>query len=91
MLNVFAGDTELPNHPSKVQNIDIIQVCRIDLLDINRAVFTAFLPPVAPGNRLVDGVLPINKDRYETAGYAAIPIKMVTRRPVSSSHKSVGP
>lgn len=76
MLDVFAGDTELPNHPSKIQNIDIIQVCRIDLLDINGAIFTTFLLPVARGNCPVDGMLSINKDRYETAGYAAIPIKV---------------
>lgn len=76
MLDVLAGDIELPYYPSEIQNIDIIHVCRINFLNVNRAVFATFLLPVARVDRLVDRVLSFIKNRYEAAGYAALPIQM---------------
>ena len=76
MLDVFAGDIELPYYPSDIQNTDIIQVCRTNFLNVNRAEFATFLLPAARVNRPVDRMLSVIEKRYEAAGYAASPIQM---------------
>jgi hypothetical protein len=74
VLDVFAGYIELPYHLSEIENIDVIQVCRINFLNVNRGVFMTFLLPIARANRPVDSMPPISKNRYEAAGYTASPI-----------------
>ena len=74
MHDVSAEDIEVLYYSSEIQNIDIIQVCRINFLNANRALFATFLLPVACVNCPVNCMLSVIKHRYEAAGYAASPI-----------------
>jgi hypothetical protein len=74
VFDIFEGGIKLSYYPSKIQNTDVIQVCRIDFLNVNRAVFATFLLPVARVNRPVNDMLSVIKDRYEATRYATTPI-----------------
>jgi len=43
VLDIVGGDTELLYYPSEIQNTNIIQVCRINFLHVNKTIFATFL------------------------------------------------